>query len=323
MSRKLKFLFLFSLSLAGLFYSFENIELSQLLHHFGAIDLYKFSLSVIILIFSCIIRAKRLQYLAFPIDRNVTTHVMFGATMIGYFGNGVLFFRLGELLKSYAISKQSSIKQSESLGLIMLERTLDTLTVFFLLIFSIPLIPLNDQKIRFWIIAFISIAFILIVILFLLKIINWKIVLDSFRFIKKPIKTKLLIFINQIFRGFELVFQTNYKLQILFSTFIMWICYFLMTKWLIEACNIELNLLDIFIILLMGAIIVSVPALPGGIGTYEAGITYSLTFLFAISKDLALTYAILSHASNYLPYLIIGSFYFIKSGIKINYIRNE
>ena len=84
-----------------------------------------------------------------------------------------------------------------------------------------------------------------------------------------------------------------------------------------------MNLLDSFIVLIMGAIIISVPAFPGGLGTYEAGITYTLTFLFAVPKDIALTYALVSHTSNYLPYIIIGAFYFIKSGMKISSIKNN
>ena len=75
--------------------------------------------------------------------------------------------------------------------------------------------------------------------------------------------------------------------------------------------------------LLVGSIIVSVPGLPGGIGTYEAGITYALTFLFFVPKDVALTYAIVSHTSNYLPFLIVGFFYFIKSGVKISLIKDN
>ena len=75
--------------------------------------------------------------------------------------------------------------------------------------------------------------------------------------------------------------------------------------------------------LILGAIIISVPALPGGLGTYEAGITYAFTFLFFVSKDVALTYAIVSHTSNYLPYVVIGFFYFIKSGVKLSSIKNN
>ena len=96
-----------------------------------------------------------------------------------------------------------------------------------------------------------------------------------------------------------------------------------MTKFLIESCNLDLGFMSSFIVLILGAIIISVPALPGGLGTYEAGMTYSLTFLFFVPKDLALTYAIVSHISNYLPYLIIGFFYFIKSGVKISAVNNE
>ena len=73
----------------------------------------------------------------------------------------------------------------------------------------------------------------------------------------------------------------------------------------------------------MGAIIISVPAFPGGLGTYEAGITYTLTLLYFVPKDMALTYAIVSHTSNYLPYVVIGAFYFIKSGMKISSIKNS
>ena len=76
-----------------------------------------------------------------------------------------------------------------------------------------------------------------------------------------------------------------------------------------------------FIILVMGAIIIAVPALPGGLGTYEAGITYTLMLLYFSTKDEALTYAIVSHASNYIPFLSVGSIYFIISGLRLGDLK--
>ena len=73
--------------------------------------------------------------------------------------------------------------------------------------------------------------------------------------------------------------------------------------------------------LVMGAIIIAVPALPGGLGTYEAGITYTLMLIYFLTKDQALTYAIVSHASNYIPFLGVGSIYFIISGIRLSDIK--
>ena len=101
----------------------------------------------------------------------------------------------------------------------------------------------------------------------------------------------------------------------------MWICYYLMTIWLLESCQIYLSPSGAFVMLVIGAIIIAVPALPGGLGTYEAGITYTMMLLYFLDKDEALTYAIVSHASNYIPFLGLGSIYFIISGLRFSDLK--
>ena len=321
MIKYLKILFLLLISFIGLFYAFDDIEFSEIVHHFSSLGIIKFGLSIIILMFACIIRAKRLKYIISPLDENITTHHLFGATMIGYFGNGILFFRLGELLKAYSISQGNNIRTSESFGVVMLERVIDALTVFFLIICALPFFPFENQTFRYWIMAFCLVTLVFVILLVLMRFIDWESLINSFSFLSKSIRTKTTDVIFKVYSGLELIFKTKYTLRILFSTIIIWVCYFLMTKWLLESCGIHLDLHEVFIMLLMGAIIVSVPALPGGLGTYEAGMTYALSLLFFVPKDLALTYAIISHASNYVPYVLVGSIYFLKSGIKISSIK--
>ena len=321
MIKYLQILFLLLVSSIGLYYAFDDIEFSEIFHHFSSLDIIKFALSIIILMFSCIIRAKRLKYIISPLDENITTHHLFGATMIGYFGNGILFFRLGELLKAYSISQGNNIRTSESFGVIMLERVIDALTVLFLLICALPFFPIENQTFRYWIMAFCLVTMVFVILLVLMRFIDWESLINSFSFLSKSIRTKTTDVIFKVYNGVGLIFKTKYTLRILFSTIIIWVCYFLMTKWLLESCGILLDLHEVFIMLLMGAIIVSVPALPGGLGTYEAGITYALSLLFFVSKDLALTYAIISHASNYVPFVLVGSIYFLKSGIKISSVK--
>ena len=323
MAKNAKISLLLFISCFGLFYAFKSIELAELLDHLYSVNLFKFSLSILILIFACIIRARRLKYLALPMDKSISTQHLFGATMIGYFGNGILLFRLGELLKAYAISQGRKIKPSESFGLVMLERLVDAVSVFFLLILTLPFLPLGDKIIRYWIIAFIVVTILLICVLVILNFLDWKHLINHLGFLNEDLREKITDIIAKIYDGLGLVFKTEKKIEILSCTILIWFCYFLLTKWLIESCQIDLNLFDSFIILILGAIIISVPALPGGLGTYEAGITYALMFLFFVPKDVALTYAIVSHTSNYLPYVIIGFFYFIKSGLKLSSIKNN
>ena len=323
MVKVIKISSLIIISFLGLLFAFKSIELSELIEHLYEVKMFKFFLSIFILIVSCVIRSKRLKYLTVSIDKSISTHHLFGATMIGYFGNGVLFFRLGELLKAYAIAQDRKIKTSESFGLIMLERIIDALSVFTILIIALPFLPLENEIIRYWIIGFVFATSSLIGVLVILNFLNWRFLVNYLIFLNKPLRKKIVEVIDKIYNGLGLVFRAKNKFEIFVCTILIWICYYLMTKWLIESCSIDLNLFNIFIVLIMGAIIVSVPALPGGIGTYEAGITYALTFLFFIPKEIALTYAIVSHTSNYLPYVIIGFFYFIKSGLKISSVKNN
>ena len=64
---------------------FKNIEIAELFHHLQYVDVFKFVFAISVLMFSNLIRARRLMYLANPIDKNISTHHLFRATMIGYF----------------------------------------------------------------------------------------------------------------------------------------------------------------------------------------------------------------------------------------------
>ena len=51
----------------------------------------------------------------------------------------------------------------------MLERLVDAVSVFFLLVIALPFLPLDDKIIRYWIIAFIVVTISLICVLVILN----------------------------------------------------------------------------------------------------------------------------------------------------------
>ena len=321
MTKIINIIILIAVSLCGLYFAFYNIDFEILFDRLFKVDFIRFSLSVAILMLACIFRSKRLQYIVAPIDNRITLHHLFSATMIGYFGNGILFFRLGEVLKAYSISQGNKITASESFGVIMLERMIDALTVLILLLISLIWLPTQNSKINYWITAFTIITILFTLSIVTLRKINWEKFIMSFIFVNERIRITLLGIVQKIFDGIDTIKNTNHVKGILFSTISMWTCYYFMTVWLLESCQIYLMPSGSFIILVMGAIIIAVPALPGGLGTYEAGITYTLMLLYFLNKDEALTYAIVSHASNYIPFLGVGFFYFIVSGLRLSDIK--
>jgi len=319
----LKIVLLITISAIGLYFAFHNIDFNDLSNRLLKIDLIKFFAAIFILMVACIVRSKRLQYILYPLDKNISLHHLFSATMIGYFGNGILFFRFGEILKAYSISQGNKITTSESFGIIMLERVIDALTVLILLLMFLPWLPIQNTTINYWVSAFAVVTVFFTLIILILRKINWKNFITSLSFINESFRSLLVSMMEKIFDGIDAIKNTKHTWGILISTFLIWICYYLMTVWLLESCQIYLTLSGAFIMLLMGAIIIAVPALPGGLGTYEAGITFTLMLLFYVTKDEALTYAIVSHASNYIPYMVVGLIYFIISGLKISDIKNK
>ena len=312
---------LITVSACGLYFAFLNIDLKNLYDRLKSVDLIDFSLSIAILMIACIFRSKRLQYIVSPIDNKITLHHLFGSTMIGYFGNGILFFRLGEVLKAYSISQSNRITTSESFGVIMLERMLDALTVLILLFISLIWLPLENSTINYWISAFTTITILFIFSIVILRNVSWKNFIRLFSFVNEKTRITILGVIEKIFYGIDAIKNTNHVKGIFFSTILMWICYYLMTMWLLKACQIYLSPSGSFVMLVMGAIIVAVPALPGGLGTYEAGITYTMMLFYFLNKNEALTYAIVSHASNYIPFIGLGSIYFIISGLRLSDLK--
>ena len=323
MGKVLKIVLLITISAIGLYFAFHNIDFNDLSNRLLKIDLIKFFAAIFILMVACIVRAKRLQYILYPLDKNISLHHLFSSTMIGYFGNGILFFRFGEILKAYSISQGNKITTSESFGIIMLERVIDALTVLILLLMFLPWLPIQNTTINYWVSAFAVVTVFFTLIILILRKINWKNFITSLSFINESFRSLLVSMMEKIFDGIDAIKNTKHTWGILISTFLIWICYYLMTVWLLESCQIYLTLSGAFIMLLMGAIIIAVPALPGGLGTYEAGITFTLMLLFYVTKDEALTYAIVSHASNYIPYMVVGLIYFIISGLKISDIKNK
>ena len=90
---------------------------------------------------------------------------------------------------------------------------------------------------------------------------------------------------------------------------------------LIQACGLQLGFVDTGIILFLGSIAIGIPALPGSAGTYDAGIKYSLMIVFGITSEMALNYAIVSHAVAYFPLTIIGFFYFLIGNVRLNELK--
>ena len=167
MAKSVKLILITFISLVGLFLAFRGEDLNLIALELKKVNKGGLYLASIILLMSCYIRAIRWKILIEPFG-SISINKSLSATMIGYFGNGVLVFRLGELLKAYSISRNSEIKTTNLIGTVILERSLDLLMVFLIFLISLPWFPVTTLNIQLNNYSIIILILLLIAILFAL-----------------------------------------------------------------------------------------------------------------------------------------------------------
>lgn len=317
MSKWLKLSLGFILSFLGLYFAFQTIDLNDLLKSFESINYFWIFVAIILLIFYTYIRSLRWRLLLFSLEL-VTIKDLFASNMVGYFGNSILPFKMGEILRGYAISRNNDLKTSTVLGSIVLERVCDLgglliLLLFVTLFYSFP----YDIGL-----SLIISATAILLILILLWFISFK-----KEFIMNKIKgTQLMDFktvisfiktLSSFSIGFSSLNSFRSFIYVSLLTIVSWFILYLVTYYTLLSLNLQIGWVEIAVVLLLTSMAMSVPAAPGAIGTHHYATYYVMNSLLDFNSIDSQTFAIVLHAVSYLPLVAIGAYYFFKSSIQI------
>ena len=225
MNRYIKLILGICISLIGLYFAFSGIDFDQLWIIIKQLDLFYGALSLTILLLSNAIRALRWQILAYPLDK-ISFNPALSSIMIGYFGNSVLPFRMGELLRAYVLAEKTSLNISSAFGTIVTERILDFVGLSLLIVLTIIVYPADwiNQKIIISVVVISLIAFMLV---FYFKEIKSFFTFDLKRinFFQKSITRKIIGILEKLIDGAVAIRSTNRVMSIFLYTLIIWIMY--------------------------------------------------------------------------------------------------
>ncbi len=308
------------ISAFGIYLAFQGDDFGALVIQIQQINYTGVFIASLLLIISCIVRAYRWQVLLSPVEV-IPLHPLFGATLVGYFGNGVLAFRMGELLRAYVVARGRKITVMQAFGTVILERILDLVLVVCIFAMTLPWFPFEDDYSKFGAFVFTGITCLLIVLIIFTAHFNWLGKIEHLAILNSHYGQKLFSALNRIFEGLTIIKKTNHVGLIILSSLVLWGFYFFITMIVLNACGLSLGFVGTGILLVLGSIVIGIPALPGSAGTYDAGIKYSLMMVFNIVSDKALTYAIVSHAISYFPLVLIGAVYFMLGNISLKEVK--
>ena len=323
MNRIIKFILGVLISVIGLYYAFRQINFWELWIIIKNVNFILVILAIVILLLSNIIRAWRWQILVKPI-KDVSFEPAFSSIMIGYFGNSVLPFRMGEFLRAFVVADKTSLTASTAFGTIVIERILDFigLSIVILLIMTVYPLASVGGSIIIGVIGLSLTAFIFIFLFGGFKS-SLLVKIEKSSLLRIGLLHKILLFIKNFLDGATTIRATNKLGIILLYTLIIWIMYYCSTYLATIAIGIELEWFGFGVLLISTTLAISIPAAPGYVGTYHAAAVYILTNLFDVGRSNAQAAAIILHAVGTIPIVIIGAGYFLNSSVNFKDIKDQ
>ena len=323
MNRTIKYFLGVLISVIGLYYAFRQVNFWELWISIKNVNIILILLAVFILVLSNVIRAWRWQILVKPI-KDVSFDPAFSSIMIGYFGNSVLPFRMGEFLRAYVVANKTSLTASTAFGTIVIERILDFIGLSIVILLIMTVYPLTSVGGSI-IIGVIVLSLTSFIFFFLFGGFKSSLLvkIEKLSLLRIGLLHKILLFIKNILDGATTIRATNKLGIILLYTLIIWIMYYCSTYLATIATGIELEWFGFGVLLISTTLAISVPAAPGYVGTYHAAAVYILTNLFDVGRIDAQAAAIILHAVGTIPIVIIGAWYFLNSSVNIKDIKDQ
>lgn len=320
---KKRYIFSIILSCLFLYLAIRNVQYVKVRDALTEAN-YIFAIpAMLMVIFSFILRGIRWGYF-FPNDKKIKFQSLFGMMMIGFMVNNILPARIGEVTRAWMIGKKENISRSLSFGTIVLERIFDGFSLLFILGFSMLFSPFPSWVKAFGLIGLFVFCFSL-AFLVLLKTKKEYIIkrIESLASLfHKEFSLKISYILTKFIEGLVSLENLKHLSLIIIYSIVAQIVLAFEFHLLFFSFGLCLPFYSAYFIASLVGLSSMIPSGPGYIGVFQSFCVGGL-LLFGISKDIALSYSIITHIVQYIPVTLIGLFYIIQEHIPISSLQEE
>jgi len=300
-----------------LWLSFKGINLHELWATLSKAHYWWLVPAAIVSLLSFLIRARRWTLLLQPMGYHPHVLDAYHAVVTGYFAN-MIFPRLGEVTKCAALGKKEKIPFDMLVGTMLVERTIDILTV--VILFGLTLVAGSgaagnflsesvftpaEEKISASA-GSVTIITILIVLVIITAVVLFFVLRKKLSSI--PLFQKLYSFTDGIVTGLKSIGKIKKKWEFMLLTFLLWVCYLFMSFFplLCLDSTAPLGLGGAMFVLVVGSFGMAAPV-QSGLGAYHWIVSRGLLVAYAIPLEEGLAYATLSHESQMVLIAVFGA----------------
>lgn len=245
-------------------------------------------------------------------------------TCIGYMAVIVIPMRIGEFLRPYLLSTSSKISISSAVGTIIVERTLDILTILAIL-FIVVFISSSPE----WLLktGYSLLPFFLLLIFFLCffyfkKELSLKILKPVLDRLPTEVGKKVEGLLQNLTDGFSIISNPVRLVYALLLSIFIWISSALTAYSIFYFLDLQLPLVSAFMVLIITIVGISIPAAPGMVGNFQYAAIVALS-LFNVEKTDAFIFSMVYYFLGVGVAILLGLVFLPLVDISIKDIRNK
>jgi uncharacterized protein (TIRG00374 family) len=298
----------FAVTAAGTYLAVRGVALDDARAALAASDLRWLVPASIVLALALWLRIVRWWVLFDPSSRPPLRAVGHAA-FVGYFFNNILPARAGEAARVIALYGKARTPRAETIGTVVIERVFDLLALLVLLFACYPLLPEIS-----WLKAAALLGIVVVAALLVLVVVLVRYDERAVRWLLSPLRRlpgagvseRVEQAVGNATRGLVALREPRVALRGMALTLASWVVLGFSFWILTAALHLDVPVVAGMLVVVAINLSLVLPSSPAALGVFEAATVVALR-AFDVPRAEALSYALVLHLLNLVPFLVIGA----------------
>jgi len=311
------------ISAVFLYFAARNVDFSRIPETLSRVDYPLYLLSMLVYVFSFFVKALQVRIML-SFGKSVRTMPLVPPVMIGYYCNNIFPLKAGEVVRSSLIARKLSLPFWAVLSAMLLERSMDLVFVLlialltsFFIAFPVELIVSIRGFIVFLIFVY---AFFIILAVAAKK--GWAAPGVVTRILPERVRSYVGTMVRRLADGLWAIKKPAPLMGTLSVGLLFWIINMLGYYLRLESFGLPSSFTAVGFFIVVVGLGVSIPSAPSYVGVFHLLVVFALG-VFNVSKDEAFSFALFSHALDFIIVGILGNISVLMEGINFRALRKS
>jgi uncharacterized protein (TIRG00374 family) len=231
------------------------------------------------------------------------------ALLVGYFFNNILPARAGEAARVITLHRRTRTSRAETVGTVVAERVYDLLALLLILLAAYPWLPpiswLRAAAIFGVVVVAAVVVLVVVLVVYEERALHW--LLSPLRRVRRDgFAERLELAAINATRGMDAIRNPRVALRSMALTIASWVVLSLSYWILMQGFALDVPFVAALLVTVTINMGLVLPSSPAAIGVFEAATVIALV-TFDVPRAEALSYALVLHLLNLVPFLVAGA----------------